>query len=157
MKKILSINSVAPATDTALFIARLGITALMLLHGIPKMTMLFSGAPVQFPGVMGMSASLSLGLTVFAEVVCSVLILAGLATRLATIPLIITMLVAVLFIHGADPVTVKEPALHYLLVYLVLLFAGGGKYSMDYLLQNKAPTQKYQHAKPEDPTLAIYQ
>ena len=99
--------------------------------------MLFSGAPVQFPPVMGMSAELSLSLAVFAEVFCSGFLFAGFATRLATIPLIITMLVAVLFIHAADPISVKEPALHYLLVYVVLLFAGSGKYSIDYLLQSK--------------------
>ena len=85
---------------------------------------------------MGRSSELSLGFAVLAEVVCSVFLLAGFATRLATIPPIITMLVvAVLFIHAADPIVVKEPALHYLLVYVVLLFAGSGKYSVDYLFR----------------------
>src|SRR5689334_21967428 len=109
MKKIMSINKAAATTDIALLVARVGIAALMLTHGIPKMMMLFSGAPVQFPPVMGLSAELSLGLAVFAEVFCSILLLAGFATRLATIPLIITMLVAVLFIHGADPLAKQEP------------------------------------------------
>jgi putative oxidoreductase len=123
MKKIFSVNNTSNTTDIALLVARVGIAALMLTHGIPKLGMLLSGAPVQFPPVMGMSAELSLGLTVFAEVFCSVFLLAGFATRLATVPLIITMLVAVVFIHAADPIGVKEPALHYLLVYIVLLFA----------------------------------
>src|SRR6476661_887978 len=130
MKRILNVNQTNRATAMGLLIARLGIAALMLTHGIPKMLMLFSGGPVQFPPVMGMSAEVSLGLTVFAEVFCSILLLAGFATRLAVVPLIITMLVAVLFIHAADPIGVKEPALHYLLVYAVLLFAGSGKYSV---------------------------
>lgn len=137
MKKIMYVNKAAATTDIALLVARLGIAALMLIHGIPKMMMLFSGAPIQFPPVMGMSAELSLSLTVFAEVVCSVVILAGFATRLATVPLIITMLVAVFVIHGADPFAKQEPALYYLLVYVVLLFAGSGKFSIDYLLQGK--------------------
>lgn len=137
MKKIFSVNNTSNTTNTALLIARAGIAALMLTHGIPKLMMLLSGAPVQFPPVMGLSAELSLGLAVFAEVFCSVFLLAGFATRLAVLPLIITMLVAVLFIHGDDPFAMKEPALHYLLVYIVLLFAGSGKYSIDYLLQGK--------------------
>ena len=116
MRKLLRVNSATPTTDTALLIARLGIAALMFVHGIPKMLMLFSGAPLQFPSVMGMRAELSLSLTVFAEVVCSVFLLAGFATRLATVPLIITMLVAVFVIHGADPFAKQEPALYYLLV-----------------------------------------
>jgi len=101
--------------------------------------MLFSGAAVQFPPVMGLSAEVSLGLAVFAEVFCSVLLLAGFVTRLAVLPLIITMLVAALMIHAADPFAKQEPALQYLLVYIVLLFTGSGKFSTDYLLQGKRP------------------
>ncbi len=67
------------------------------------------------------------------------------------------MLVAVLFIHAADPIAVKEPALHYLLVYLVLLFAGSGKYSLDYLLLNRTAAESYQVSKATDPGVAAYQ
>lgn len=137
MKNTISEDLASGSTDFALLIARIGIAALMLTHGLPKMTMLFSGDPVQFPPVMGLGAKASLGLAVFAEVICSVLILAGFATRLATLPLIITMLVAVFVIHAADPFKVKEPALYYLLVYLVLLLSGSGKFSVDYLLSSK--------------------
>ena len=157
MKKILSINKNSNTIDIALLIARAGIAVLMLTHGLPKMSMLFSGTPVQFPAVMGMSAQLSLGLTVFAEVFCSVLLLTGFATRLAVIPLIITMLVALFFIHAAGPLAKQEPALQYLLVYLVLLFAGSGKYSIDYLLQGKKTRNNYDRKAVPDPTLAIYQ
>ncbi len=137
MKKILNVNKTSSTTDIALLIARAGIAVLMLTHGIPKIMMLFSGAPIQFPGVMGMSAGLSLSLAVFAEVACSILLLAGFATRLAVVPLITTMLVAVLFIHAADPFAKQEPAFQYLLVYVILLFTGSGRYSIDYLLQGK--------------------
>ncbi|MDB5207994.1 MAG: DoxX family protein [Flavisolibacter sp.] len=137
MKKIISVSQASTPIDIALLIARVGIGALMLTHGLPKMAMLFSGQPLQFPPMMGMSAAMSLSLTVFAEVICSVLLLTGLVTRLAAIPLIITMLVALILVHAADPVAKQEPALHYLLVYVVLLFAGSGKYSLDYLLGGK--------------------
>ena len=157
MKKLLSVNNTPSTTDLMLLIARAGIAALMLTHGIPKLMMLVSGAPVKFPPVMGMSAELSLGLTVFAEVFCSVLILAGFATRLATIPLIITMLVAVFYIHGSDPFAIKEAGLQYLLVYIVLLFAGSGKYSVDYFLNRKAPALKYATVKKRDTDFAMYQ
>lgn len=157
MKKIVRVNKAAATTDIGLLIARLGIAALMLTHGIPKMMMLFSGEPVQFPPVMGMSPELSLGLAVFAEVVCSVLLIAGFATRLAVIPLIITMLVAAIVIHGADPFGKQEPSLQYLLVYIVLLFAGSGRYSIDYLLQGKRIKVHYAAEEVQDPTYAIYQ
>jgi putative oxidoreductase len=134
MKRLHNTHSGSSLTDMALLVARVGIASLMLIHGIPKMMMLFSGDPIQFPPVLGMSAATSLTLTVFAEVFCSIFLLAGFLTRLAVIPLIITMLVAVFVILGAEPVAIKEPALHYLLVYVVLLFAGSGRYSVDHLL-----------------------
>ena len=155
MKKIFSVNKATTTTDIALVIVRIGVAALMLTHGIPKLVMLFSGAPVQFPEVLGMGAEFSLALAVFAEVFCSILLLVGFATRLAVIPLAITMLVAVFLIHAADTLSVKEPALHYLLVYIVLLLAGGGKYSMDYVLQLKWATTSYRNQKVQDPALNL--
>src|SRR6478672_6708232 len=143
MKKILNVNTTSNATDIALLVARTGIAAFMLTHGIPKLLMLLSGAPVQFPPILGMSAELSLGLAVFAEVFCSILLLAGFATRLAVIPLIITMVIALVFIHAADPFAKQELAFQYLLVYLVLLFAGSGRFSIDYLLQVKKQPGNY--------------
>jgi putative oxidoreductase len=50
--------------------------------------MLFSGAPVQFPPLFGLSATLSFSLAVFAKVLCSLFVIAGFATRLAVLPLI---------------------------------------------------------------------
>jgi putative oxidoreductase len=134
MKKVFAIQNTSNAAGVALLAARLGISALMLTHGIPKLVMLFSGEPIQFPGLMGLSSTFSLGLAVFAEVFCSLLILTGFATRLAVIPLIATMLTAVTVIHAADPLAVKEPALLYTLAYMVLLIAGSGKFSLDNLV-----------------------
>ncbi|MFL5808817.1 MAG: DoxX family protein [Flavisolibacter sp.] len=135
MKKILNVNEGSKATDLAILVARVAIAAMMLTHGLPKMMQLFSGDAVQFPSVLGLSEYASLSLAVFAEVFCSILLLTGFATRLAVVPLIITMLVALVSIHASDPFGKQEPAFHYLLVYVVLLFAGSGKYSIDFLLQ----------------------
>jgi putative oxidoreductase len=157
MKKLFTTNTKSFNNDLALLVGRITIAVLMLLHGLPKMQMLFSGDAIQFLSVFGMSAGLSLALAVFAEVFCSILVLVGFATRLATVPLIITMLVAVFSIHAADVFAKKELAVLYLSAYVVLFFAGSGKYSVDHLLQPK-PKAKYQPAfKSEDPTLSIYQ
>jgi putative oxidoreductase len=155
MKKIIHVHKAAATTDIALLVARSGIAALMLTHGIPKMMMLLSGTPVQFPSVMGLSAELSLGLTVFTEVFCSLFLLAGFATRLATIPLIITMLVAVFYIHATDPFAKQELAIMYLLSYVVLFVTGSGRYSIDYLLHRKS-VKPVSNQQIEDPTLSIY-
>lgn len=157
MKKLLNVNKAPGSLDLGLLIARVGIAALMLTHGLPKMALLFSGQPVMFPPVLGMSAEISLALTVFAEVFCSLLILTGFATRLAVIPLAITMVVAIFVIHISDPFAKQEPALYYLLVYAVLFFTGSGRYSFDYLIQNRKMNTVVAARKTEDPTYAIYQ
>jgi putative oxidoreductase len=157
MKKIITTDAKSLNNDVALLIGRIAISFLMLFHGIPKMQMLFSGEAIQFPSVFGMSAGLSLALTVFAEVFCSILILVGFATRLATVPLIVTMLVAVFSILAAEVFAKKELAVLYLAAYVVLFFAGSGKYSIDQLLQPKPQTNFHPELKPEDPTLSIYQ
>lgn len=120
----------------ALLILRVGAGGLMLIHGIPKLQMLFSGE-IQFPGVMGLSPTISLILAVFSEVLCSLLILIGLKTRLATIPLILTMLIAVFMIHASDPFAKQELGLLYLFLYIPLFLLGSGKFSVDALMQKK--------------------
>jgi putative oxidoreductase len=57
-------------------------------------------------------------------------------TRLVTIPLIITMAVAVFMIHKSDFFGEAEHATLYLAGYIALLFSGPGKISMDRMLGN---------------------
>ena len=155
MKRFISVSNTTASNDFALLIARIGIALLMLTHGWPKLMQFFSGEPVQFIPVMGMSASMTLGLAVFAEVICSIFILIGFATRFATIPLIITMLTAAFMIHAADPFKIQESSLMYLLAYLVLLFAGSGKYSVDFLLNKTSLKDTYKGKKVLEPAMVL--
>jgi putative oxidoreductase len=127
----------ADATDYASLVLRLTLGLLMLNHGIPKMMNLFSGN-IQFADPIGIGVPASLALTVFAEVLCSILVAAGLWTRLALIPLMITMLVAVSVVHFNDGMDKKELALIYLLPYLALFLLGSGKFSMDAFMKKGA-------------------
>lgn len=157
MKKLLNVGQYTTTIDLALLVVRISIAALMLVHGIPKMGMLFSGDAIMFPSIFGLSPALSLSLTVFAEVICSAFVLTGFGTRLAVIPLAITMLVAILIVHANDPFSNKELAIHYLATYVVLFITGSGRYSLDYLLQPTTSKKNYLTMKTEDPTLSIYQ
>lgn len=125
----------SPNLDGVILAIRIGVGLMMLVHGLPKLERLFSPAPVEFVSVLGMGAGLSLALAVFAEVACSLFLLFGLGTRLAVIPLIITMVIAVFYIHSDDPFARQELGLLYLLFYILLLVAGSGKYSADFLIQ----------------------
>lgn len=124
-------------TDIAILILRVGLALMMLSHGIGKLGLLFSGEEIKFSDPIGMGATASLILAVFAEVICSILILLGFKLRFSVLPLIATMLVAVFVVHLKDPWAVKELASIYLLGYIVLLFSGAGKFSIDYLMEEK--------------------
>lgn len=118
-------------TSTGLLVLRVGIGVLMLVHGIAKIQG-FSEMSKAFPDPIGLGSQLSLILAIGAEVGCSLLLIAGVATRLATIPLAFTMLVALLVVHKADPWQAKELAAAYLLVYVSLLLTGPGRFSFDH-------------------------
>ncbi len=137
MKKMFQVPANSIAVDYALLILRVGLGLMMLTHGMPKMEKLFSGEPIQFASVFGLSPAISLGLAVFAEVFCAVLIMFGFATRLASVPLVITMLVAVLMIHGSDPFAKKEMGTLYLVGFSAILLAGPGRFSLDHLISKR--------------------
>ena len=113
-----------------LLILRVGVSGLMLTHGYPKLLRLLDGN-MQFGDPLGIGAGVSFVLAVFAEAICSVLIILGLGTRLASIPLIITMATAAFIVHANDPFGKQEVPILYLLIYVTLLIVGAGKYSLD--------------------------
>lgn len=73
-----------------------------------------------------------------------VLLTFGLATRLISIPLIITMLVAIGSVHLKNGFEAGnngfEIPLYYLIMLLVLVTNGAGKFSVDYLISRKVKT-----------------
>ena len=129
----------APAGMTSLgvVVLRVSFGGLMLVHGIQKL-MVFNELSSTFPDPLGMGSFLSLVATIGAELGCSLLLVLGLATRLALLPLAFTMAVALFLVHAGDPWKAKELAATYLCVYLALLPAGPGKYSLDHLLFSRS-------------------
>jgi len=115
----------------ALLIFRVLVACLLLTHGFPKLQKLLSGDEIQFLDPYGLGVTTSFVLVVFAEFICSILVILGLATRLATIPIIIAMATAVIFAHANDPFGVKEKPLLFLVCFAFILIIGAGKYSVD--------------------------
>ncbi|MFY0714221.1 DoxX family protein [Seonamhaeicola sp. NFXS20] len=116
--------------NLALLILRLGAGGLMLTHGIPKISKLFE-SPVKFADPIGIGETPSLILTLLGEVIAPILVIIGYKTKMASIPVIITMLVAAFVVHLNDPIGTKEKALLYLMCYLILFLTGPGKYAID--------------------------
>ena len=118
-------------TSIGLLLMRLGFGLTMLIaHGWPKL-MGFSGKAATFPDPIGWGSRLSLMSAIGAEVVCSILLVLGLFTRAAAIPLAFTMFMAFFVHHASDEFADKELSLMYLFGYLGLAFAGGGMFALD--------------------------
>jgi putative oxidoreductase len=126
-----------PLQDLGLLGVRLLSGGLMLTHGIPKIGRLFGEGPVKFADPFGLGPVISLGLATFAEVICATLVILGLKTRLATVPLMITMLTAAFYAHWNDPFSKKELPLLFFCVFLAILTSGPGKFSLDNLIKKK--------------------
>jgi putative oxidoreductase len=145
-------NDTDVPTSIGLLILRLGIGGYLATHGWGKLQMALAGNYAMMGDPIGIGAVPSLWLLVLAELVCALLVVVGLGTRLATVPVIVAMGVAAFVAHGADPWTTeqgarlfmegkakfwgsKQPALTFLIVFLALAFTGAGRFSLDTVIR----------------------
>lgn len=116
--------------DLGLLILRLLSGSVLLTHGYPKFQKIMQG-DLKFGNPLGLGEIPSLYLSTFAEFLCAILVIIGLYTRLALIPLMINMSVAFFIVHSADAFGIKELALLFLGMFIVLFLTGPGRYSVD--------------------------
>ena len=131
VKLLIGLKSYSTFINVSIVIVRIYTSAMMLTHGFPKLMRLLDG-DMKFRDPIGLGPELSLILTVFSEFFCSILIIIGLGTRLATIPLLITMVVVLFIVHGSNPISEHLNVVAYIAAYLALFATGSGKYSLDY-------------------------
>jgi putative oxidoreductase len=133
MKSLFTLSFIPQSVDFGLLVLRLWLGLTMLLnHGLDKATH-FAAMAAKFPPII-YSSQVSLGLVVFAEVVCSVLLVIGLLSRFAALGLAINMGVAFFVVHKASLAMGPgsgELAFIYLAGYIALFFAGPGKLAAD--------------------------
>jgi len=103
------------------------------LHGLQKVTEFFTELGIPAPGFNAVLAST-------AEFVCGALLLIGLLSRLAAIPLIVTMTVAIIAAKSADLHGLSDllgfEEWTYIVLAVWILVAGPGPLSLDRVLQN---------------------
>ncbi|TDS13652.1 putative oxidoreductase [Maribacter caenipelagi] len=116
--------------DIGLAFFRIAVSAMMLTHGLPKFQKLISG-DFKFADPFGIGETPSLFLAVIGEFICPILIIIGFKSRLAAIPVAITMAVAAFITHGADDFGTKEKALFYLVAFITISLVGPGKFGID--------------------------
>lgn len=116
--------------NIGLLFLRVAASGMLMTHGIPKLFKLFSG-DMSFADPIGIGEPASLILAVFGEVVFPILIIIGVRTRLAAIPVMITMAVATFIVHANDAFVVKELSALYLVAFTSIALLGPGRYSID--------------------------
>ena len=131
MKKLLSTGYSVTSFNIALLMIRIAAGLFMFFnHGIPKL-MEFRERSGNFYDPFHIGSQWSLSLVIFAEVFCALLLVLGLFTRLALVPLLTTMAVVVFMAKKGEPIASQELAILYLSLFAGLLLIGPGKYSID--------------------------
>jgi len=134
MKRLFSTRTSDGAFSFATLVLRLGVGLLMLVnHGMDKL-MHFAQKSNTFADPFGFGSTASLSMVIFAEFFCSVFIILGLFTRLACIPPIIAMCVALFIANNGQVFGKGEMPALFLTIYIALLFLGPGKVSLDRFL-----------------------
>lgn len=100
------------------------------------------GAIAEWFQSMGIPApTLNAYLATYTELAGVVFLTLGFATRFITIPLIITMLVAIKTVHWQNGFSASdngyEIPLYYMVMLITLFFSGPGRLSLDYLISKK--------------------
>jgi len=113
--------------------------AMMKIKDIEGIADWFEGLNIPLPHL---NAYLATG----TELLGVVLLTLGLFTRIISVPLIVTMIVAIVTVHWSNGFDAGDNGFEIPLYYMVMLFTlmafGSGKFSLDYLLEKRCKKTK---------------
>lgn len=130
-------------TNMARLFMRLFVGVMFMQFGISQLVH-YNDLCYAFPSMLGLSHQTCLNIMIVIELICSLLIMVGFLTRFATIPAILAMIAAAVYIAGdlipetaSWGITANQPGyipIMFIGIFLFILLAGPGKISVDYLL-----------------------
>ena len=137
----MSSNMRSRLEGAAMSILRIVIGVVFVAHGAGKLMTGFSQVAEGFAG-MGIPAPLPSAIAAtLAELVAGAALALGLYTRLSTLPLVATMLVAMLLVHFPNGFFIYNKGYEYTLVLLTALLtialAGPGPWAVDKFIQRR--------------------
>ena len=119
------------ARDVGLLFLRVsGALFLLWVHGLPKL-LDFSAQLQLIEDPFHLGAHLTLSLAIFAEVLCPLLIIAGVLVRLACLPILFVLLVALLIVHPQWSVAEGQFGWLLLILFTSLFIAGPGRLALN--------------------------
>lgn len=137
MAKLSSVKYTNSGLNIGMLILRIAAGFMIFhFHGQMKVDM-FHMMAQQFANPLHIGSFPSFILVLFAEIICAPLVVIGLFTRWATIPLIIELLVLIFLVHGGLKFHDVEVVMFYLSVFVAILLIGPGKISLDGLISRK--------------------
>ncbi|SFT50192.1 putative oxidoreductase [Pseudomonas marincola] len=118
------------AVDWALLWLRASASILLLqVHGLPKL-LHFSQQAEVIEDPFGLGGALTVSLAIFAEVLCPLLIVLGLFTRLACLPVVFLLVVSVFLVHPQWSFEQAQFAWLLLIIFSTLAITGGGSLAL---------------------------
>lgn len=130
MKKFISTKYSAAAFNFGIFVMRVIMGLIVVNHGYSKLIK-FSVLKHKFMNFMHLGSTTSLSLIIFAEFFCGILLILGMFTRLAAIPVIIGMGVAFFIAMEADLFGKGELPGMLCAAAVAIFFVGPGRFSVD--------------------------
>lgn len=127
----------APAQDLGLLFLRLtGALLLLYVHGLPKLIN-FAGELQHIDDPLHVGRAFTLGFAIFAEVLCPLLIVPGILTRLASAAVLVLLGVSMFLVHPDWSVAEGQFGWLLMIVFGSIALMGAGRYSIDALLAKK--------------------
>ena len=125
---------VLPGTaDAALLFLRVAASMLVLIvHGLPK-AIHYSSQLAVIEDPLHLGKTLTLSFAIFAEVLCPVLMIVGIATRLAALPIIVITLVALTLVHPEWTLDEAQFAWMLLILFGTIAIGGAGRYRVTWV------------------------
>ncbi|WP_026995003.1 DoxX family protein [Flectobacillus major] len=106
---------------------------LIVVHGLKKLG-IPNGVAEVIPNPYNMPLWINENIALAANLICPILVILGLFTRLATLPILAVTLSGYFIVHGHDSLLVRDIPFMYSLCFLFLTFTGAGKYSLDTII-----------------------
>jgi putative oxidoreductase len=118
------------APDAALLFLRVTASVLVLLvHGLPK-ALHYASQLDAIEDPLHFGKTLTLAFAIFAEVVCPLLMIAGIATRLAALPIMLVSVIALGLVHREWTLDQGQFAWMLLILFGTIAIGGAGRYRL---------------------------
>jgi putative oxidoreductase len=126
----MNLKTEAALTDFGLLFLRLtGSLLLMYVHGLPKL-LHYSVELTKIEDPFGLGGVPTLAMAIFAEVVCPIAIILGIFTRLACLPILAVLAVAMFIVHPEWSIADGQFGWMLIIIFGTIFIAGPGRYRL---------------------------